>query len=294
MRSLVGLAVAQAILLAATPSPTDLSSLLAPPPGTEWFDVGSQTTTLVGQFSSHDYAVFLKAAGTSPGSVETTLNLYGFTRGYGLEWQQRGTDDLLVERVFEFRDSGGANNWFSDLKDGSQHASEYTGPIATPTIPHSFGAILHSGSNYQYRTEFAKGNLMFVVHMDSLTNDLSSAAVAQAAAMYASAPSQSQVPPGAGKAVNDLVRNIEVAAGVLVIALAIIVAVTLLLATRRRAPVAVPVSTAGIVMSPDGAYWWDGVRWRYASSDPPPTAPRSPDGAYWWDGRTWRPISPTG
>jgi hypothetical protein len=284
------MAVAQMILVAATPSPpTDLSTLLGPPPSTDWVDVASAPNTLVGSFSAHDYAVFLNSVGTSPGSVETELNLYGFTRGYGLEWEQRGTTDVLVERVFEFRDSAGANYWYSALKRGSEVAPEYTKAIPTSTIPHSFGAVLHGSGSYQYRVEFAKGNLMFVVHMDSDTHDLSEPAIAQAASMYQSAPDHSQVPPGAGQAVNDLVRNIEIAAGALIVALAIIVAVVLLLATRRRRPAALP--ALGISMSPDGAYWWDGVQWRDASRETPAHAQLSPDGAYWWDGRTWRPIA---
>lgn len=288
---MAGVAIAtQAILLTATPtSSSDLSALLALPAGTNWIDVAASPVNLVGYFNAHDYAVFLKAVGTSPGSVETAMNLYGFTRGYGLEWEQRGTTDLLIERVFEFRDSTGANAWYSDLKRGSETMTEYTKAIATPTIPHSFGAVLHSAdNNYQYRVEFAKGNLMFVVHMDSSTNDLSSVAVAQAAAMYEAAPSQTVVPPGAGQAVNEVIRNIEIAAGALIVALALIAAVAVLLATRRGRSVAVP--AGGVTMSPDGAFWWDGLRWRDALFDPPPTAPRSPDGAYWWDGRSWRPV----
>jgi hypothetical protein len=291
LRALAGITVAtQAILLAATPVPvTNLRDLLTPPATTDWVSVDPSPVNLVGYFNAHDYANFLKAVGTSPGSLETTMSLYGFTRGYGLEWEQRGTHDLLVERVFEFRDSGGANSWYSDLKSGSETASHYSGAIATPTIPHSFGAVLRgTGTDRQYRVEFAKGNLMFVVHMDSDTNDLSTPAVAQAAAEYASAPSQSDVPPGAGQAVNDLVRNVEIAAGALLVALALVVAVTLLLATRRRPQPMAP--AAGVAMSPDGAYWWDGGRWRDASIEVPPTATRSADGAFWWDGRAWRPV----
>lgn len=291
VRALIGAAIAtQAILLAATPAPaTDLKTLLALPPGTDWVAVDPTSTNLVGEFNAHDYAAFLKAVGTSPGSTETAMNLYGFTRGYGLEWEQRGTTDLLVERVFEFRDSAGANAWYSDLKRGSEAMKEYLSSIDTSTIPHSFGAVLHSPDNSsQYRVEFAKGNLTFVVHMDSSANDLASAAVAQAASMYETAPAQSQVPPGAGQAVNDIVRNIEIAAGALIVVVALIVAVTVLLATRRRRPVAA--IAGGVTMSPDGAYWWDGAQWRNASVEVPPMAMRSPDGSFWWDGRAWRSI----
>ena len=286
--------IAALALIGASPvaAATDLSTLLATPPGTDWVDVGPAADRLVGGFSSHDYALFLKAAGSSPGAIETELNLDGFTRGYGLEWEQSGTQDLLVERVFEFRDSRGAGYWYGTLKNGSEHAKQYTGPITVPaSLPNSFGAVLYaSGSGNQYRVEFAKGNLVFVVHMDSDVNDLSRPAVTQAAAMYETAPAHTDLPPGAGQTVvNDLVRNVEIAAGALILFLGLVAAIAVVLVTRRRRQ-SLGVLAGGLTMSPDGAYWWDGTQWRDARVEVPPSAQRSPDGAYWWDGRTWRPV----
>ncbi|TME53837.1 MAG: hypothetical protein E6I58_14465 [Chloroflexi bacterium] len=287
---------ALAMLLAGSPvaAATDLTTLLANPPGTDWVDVGPAADRLVGTFSSHDYALFLKAAGSSPGSIETELNLDGFTRGYGLEWEQRGTQDLLVERVFEFKDSRGAGFWYGTLKSGSERAKQYTRAIPIPaSLPNSFGAVLYApGNGYQYRVEFVKGNLVFVVHMDSDVNDLSRPAVTQAAAMFEAAPARTDVPPGAGQAVNDLVRNVEIAAGALIVFLAFVAAGAVLLVTRRRRQT-VGVLPGGLTMSADGAYWWDGAQWREASMEVPSTAQRSPDGAYWWDGRAWRPSPST-
>jgi hypothetical protein len=278
---------------------TDLHSLLSAPTGADWVDVGSLPTNLVGDFTAHDYAGFLQANGTSPGQTEFDLNLYGYTRGYGLEWQQRGTNDVLVERVFEFRDSRGAAYLYSSFKRGSQTATQYDRDIAVPaSLPNSFGAVLNaSDGSFQYRVEFEKGNLVFVVHMDSNQNDLSAAAVTQAAVEYDGAPSQTQVPPGAGQAVNNWLRNIGIAAGALVVAVAIVITITIVLITRRNRPAvfvaggpAIP--SGGPMMSADGAYWWDGQRWRDASVEAPATAPRSPDGAHWWDGRAWRALPP--
>lgn len=283
---------AAAILLSTTGAmaATDLHPLLAAPPSADWVDVGSLPTNLVGDFTAHDYAAFLQANGTSPGQTELDLNLYGFTRGYGLVWQQRSTNDVLVERVFEFRDSRGAGYLYSSIRRGSQTATEYNRDIAVPSsLPNSFGAVLKSpDGSFQYRVEFEKGNLVLVVHMDSYQNDLSGAAVTQAAVEYDGAPSQTQVPPGSGQAVNDFFRNLSIAGGVLVVGVAIITAITILLVTRRRRPAAS--LAVGSMMSPDGAYWWDGRQWRNAALEAPATAPRSPDGAYWWDGRAWRPL----
>jgi hypothetical protein len=299
-RALSGLAFAVvAILLmpVGASAATDLHPLLAAPATADWVDVGSLPTNLVGDFTAHDYAAFLGANGTSPGQTELDLNIYGFTRGYGLVWQQRSTDDVLVERVFEFRDSRGAGYLYSSFRRGSLTAPEYNRDIAVPSsLPNSFGAVLKSpdGSS-QYRVEFEKGNLVFVVHTDSYQNDLSAIAVAQAAAEYTSAPVQTQVPPGAGQAVNNWLRNIGIAAGALVVAVAIVITITIVLITRRRRPAALlaggpAMSSGGPMMSADGTYWWDGQRWRDASIEPPATAPRSPDGALWWDGRSWRPL----
>ncbi len=278
-----------------TTSPTDLSALLAQAPGADWNAVGPSATTLVGPFSAHDYAAFLKARGVSPGSTELGMNLYGFTRGYAAEWEQQRSQDVLVERVFEFRDSSGSRSWFSLLKRGTRSDPEYTRDIPdTSAVPDSYGAVLTSpdGSTRQYRVDFVKGNLVFIIHMESFTNDLSAPAIRQAAAEYAAAPAHSLVPAGAGQALNDLFRSIGIIAGVVFIVLALGVTILILLVIRRRRPVTAVAGAQS--MSPDGAYWWDGARWRDAAVEAPAAAPRSPDGAYWWDGRTWRPLPAPG
>lgn len=45
------------------------------------------------------------------------------------------------------------------------------------------------------------------------------------------------------------------------------------------------------VLSPDRAYWWNGVAWVSSASEAPPNALRSPDGLQWYDGTAWRPLS---
>jgi len=288
-RALSGLVLAVlAILLApaGAEAATDLHPLLAAPPTADWIDIPPTSTNLIGDFTAHDYAAYVVG---NPG-IEFDLNLYGFTRGYALDWAQRGSLNLLVERVFEFRDAKGARSWYTLLRLLDKIYGSYTSDIPMPaSVPNSYGALftLPDGRQQSW-IEFRKGNLAFEVVTDSATNDLSATAVTQAATEYASAPSQTQVPPGAGQAVNNWLRSIGIAAGALVVALAIVITVTIVLATRRRRPATFLI--AGPTMSPDGAYWWDGQRWREASIEAPPTAPRSPDGAHWWDGRTWRPL----
>jgi hypothetical protein len=299
-RTLSGLALAAvAILLApvGAEAATDLHPLLAAPATADWIDVPSTPKSLVGDFTAHDYAAYLQAAGTSPGATEFDLNLYGFTRGYALEWEQRGSQDVLIERLFEFRQPSGSRAWSSLLKLGGTTSSYFTRNIPMPpSVPNSYGALFTwPDGTLQIRLGFWKGNVAFVIHTDSLTNDLSATGVAQAAAEYTNAPLQTEVPPGAGLVVNDWVRNIGIAAGALAVAVALLTTITIVLITRRRRPAAFltggpGMAPGGPTMSADGAYWWDGQRWRDATVEAPATATRSPDGAHWWDGRAWRAL----
>ncbi|HEX9098669.1 MAG TPA: hypothetical protein VF956_04180 [Candidatus Dormibacteraeota bacterium] len=296
VRALSGLAFAVvAILLApaAAVAATDLHPLLAAPPSADWIADQSSATNLVGDFTAHDYAAY---AGPGGAGIEFDLNLYGFTRGFALEWAQRGSQNSLAERVFEFRDARGARSWFTLLRLTDRTSGPVTRDIPTPSVPNSYGALftLPDGT-LQSWIEFWKGNVAFVVITDSAKDDLSATAVTQAATEYSNAPTHTDVPPGAGQTVNDWLRNIGFAAGALVLAVAIVVTVTIVLITRRRRPAALlaggpALPAGGPMMSADGAYWWDGQRWRDASVEAPATAPRSPDGALWWDGRSWRPL----
>jgi hypothetical protein len=296
IRAVSGLAFALVAILVGpvgAQAATDLHPLLAAPPTADWIDVQPTSTNVVGDFTAHDYAAYV--AGNS--GIEFDLNLYGFTRGFALEWGQSVSHDLLIERVFEFRDAKGARSWFTLLRLLDKTYGNYTSDIPMPaSVPNSYGALFTlSDGALQSWIEFRKGNLAFEVITDSTTNDLSATAVTQAATEYANAPSQTQVPPGAGSAVNDWLRNIGIAAGALVLAVAIVTTITIVLVTRRRRPAGLlaggpTVAAPGPAMSVDGAYWWDGQRWRDVSVEAPPAAPRSPDGAHWWDGRTWRPV----
>ncbi|HSS95271.1 MAG TPA: hypothetical protein VLR46_14960, partial [Candidatus Dormibacteraeota bacterium] len=201
-----------------------------------------------------------------------------------------GTGNVLFERVFEFGGAKGARNWFSDIRNGTQRVPQFTRAIDTSGIPNSFGAVLHAvGTTFQYRVDFAKGNLVFVVHMDSLTTDLSAAAIGQAAAEYLNAPSQSHPPNAAGQPTNDILPTVAIVGGGLIVMLALVVIILAVLLSRGPGPVAAP--GGEILVSPDGTQRWDGLRWRDRGFEVPPTAPRSPDGAYWWDGAAWRPIA---
>jgi hypothetical protein len=117
-----------------------------------------------------------------------------------------------------------------------------------------------------------------------LTEDLSAVAVQQTSLEYSIAPASTTSTVAAAQPFAPPWVMILLASIALVVVVVIVGAVVL--AGRRRFSPANALS--GPHMSGDGAYWWDGARWRDATTDLPPWAQRSPDGAYWWDGATWR------
>lgn len=302
------LSAATALALASpSPSPAgqDLSSLLAPPPASDWFEEASTPTTLDGPFTVHQYAAYLQAVGADnaqqAAQEESKLNRYGMTGGYGGAWEMHsGAQDLLEERVFAFQDSSGADLWYADLKDDSETSSGFVSEIPTEqAIPNSFGVVLKatSGTEREYRVEFKYQNLVFVVHADSLQNDLTTFALGQATKEWDTltrpSPSPSAARAGSGAASihtpTNAVTVALIAAGALVL-LAIVIGVVLLLTQTRKRPAPIGYGHGPVQMSPDRAYWWDGVQWHPADSSTPPTAQRSPDGTHWWDGAAWRPV----
>src|SRR5260370_16000635 len=289
VRALTGLALAVAVSWLASVGAQEATApppLLAPPPTVVWIDVPSNSTNLVGAFTAHGYASYLQSAGSSPGAAEFDLNLYGFTRGTALEWAQRGSHDLLVERVFEFRDARGARSWYTLVRLGLARSSQYTRAVPMPpSVPNSYGALFTwPDGTLQIRIEFWKGNVEYVIHTDSLTNDLSATAVTQAVTEYANAPSNTDVPPGAGQAVNNWLRSIGIAAAALVLAVAIGTTIAVRLITRRRRPAALlaggpTTAGGGPMMFAGGAYLWGRHRGGDAPVRAPAAAPRSPAAA---------------
>jgi hypothetical protein len=129
-------------------------------------------------------------------------------------------------------------------------------------IPDSFGVVLSytNGNGREARVEFMKGDLMFVVHMGSPSTDYSAQAVHQALLEYgsANAPTVTQRP-----AAN---RGLMVAGGIaiggVVVATALILLLLAVIRPWHRQ------SSAGVRLSPDGRYWWDGTTWRPTGSGP--------------------------
>jgi hypothetical protein len=283
-----------AVTASAAQAATDLNSLLAPAPTVDWIEAGATPTVLDGEFTAHTYAAYLQAVGTKTTTTESTLNLYGFQDGFAKEWEQRGTQDLLIERVFEFRDSRGAGFWYAELKLEAQTYTEYTGDIpGATTIPNSFGVVLtvKSTGERNCRVEFVKGNLVFVVHTDAFTDDLAAMTVTQAGTEYGSAPIAAANPVATSNSRTPTWVTAAAIAGFTVIALIAIAIVVIFFIVGRRRQSPATGALSAVQMSADGVYWWDGTQWRDAAREVPPAARRSPDGGYWWDGKTWRTVA---
>jgi len=266
---------------------TDLSSLLADGPGFDWREFGGGNQDVIeGPFTAKSYSDFIDKTTGTPGTTASVLQSYGFNGGYGKEWQQLGSHDLLVERVFQFDSDSGATSWYDDIKSGTESQASNRGTIpAASVIPNAFSAVLEDpGFPKQWRLDFLKSNLVFVVHTDSNSNDLAALAVSQAQKEYHNAPTStvhlSTTPQTAGW-VKPVMYGVAAA---LLILLVGVVTVALLVSRRRTTAM----GGAPVQLSPDGAFWWDGVRWHDARTEIPPHAQRSPDGVYWWDGRSWR------
>ena len=277
-------------------SAVDLRYVLAYPPTGEYIEAPPAPDILDGPFTAQQYADYVSAIGEDGSHLATYLRVYGFVRGYARTWVERGTHRVLIERVFEHSSGTGAGALFNAVNRSTSAAKQYQGAIDTAPIPDSFGAKLDEGSGatlfHDYVGVLLKGNDVYEALMGSDTDDLTSALQLQVHALFETAPpetipkSQWTNPLTAAVTNSFRVPSSFIVVGFVVLALVLgAVLLILLLALRRPKAGLAPMIPN---MSPDGAYWWDGQRWREASSDPPNSASRSADGAYWWDGSSWR------
>ncbi len=94
-RVLVGLAALTAALVpittAAAPSPSPtLSTVLAPPPGSDYVEADATSQSVMeGAFNAQQYASKTNAARQS--QVQASLERNGFVGGFGRTWVQRST-----------------------------------------------------------------------------------------------------------------------------------------------------------------------------------------------------------
>ena len=175
------------LLFSASATSADVSQLysaLAPAPGADWVEATPNPTTLEGPFSSQAYSNYLQTVSPKTPSVADQLNSLAFRSGYGRTWVQGSSNDQLTERVFQFGDVLGASAWYANLKQQNQFTKYLarTIPPLDGNPEKSFGVVLKTPDYTSYRVEFVVSRLVFTVHMDSATNDLTDLAVRQALA----------------------------------------------------------------------------------------------------------------
>jgi hypothetical protein len=200
--------------------------------------------------------------------------------------------------VIAFTGRDGADKWLRSSELADKSDSNYQHSLSIAGIDAYYGVHFMYASNQSYGDAFAfvKGNDFFIVIAVSPKDDLGSIAANQTMAQYTAAPDatipQSQWPQSSSSTVALNVGSF-LGGGIVLVLLAgvVLFVVGVVRRSRRQTSFAVAVPAAGVQMSPDGRYWWDGQSWRDAQVEVPPSAQRSADGHFWWDGRQWRPLA---
>jgi hypothetical protein len=286
-----------------TPSPGLDRVLVAPPAGyTPLTDAAFH-----GSFTAHDYAVNTNS--TQPDEIEKTLAHDGFVDGYKQSWISAASQRAILEVVMAFTGARGARSWLSAAEAGDKADPNYVRAESISGVSPYYGAHFKNPANNTFGDifTFVKGNDVFIVAVASAKDDGLPLATTQTMAQHEQAPNEtipsSQWPENASKASGSFPLP---AIGIIGALIVLAVVAALVVAMRRRpgstpaeagppgtpaAPSAMGSPTAaGVEMSTDGKYWWDGQTWRDAANEAPPSAQRSSDGALWWDGQRWRPI----
>jgi hypothetical protein len=247
-----------------------------------------------GAFNAREYAA--KTNPSRQSQVQSSLERSGFIGGFGRTWVQRSTQHVLIEAVLAFNGSTGAKNWLTAAQLSDKADPRYQHPIAAPGVSNYYGAHMAGNDLFTDTFGLVKGNDYFWIITISRQDDLANAGAAQAKAVYDFAPSYtippsqwvgSATPPGLDNQLGRLIGQVLLIA--FVGSLVILIFAIIRRSTRRSASPPAD-AAAAVQLSPDGNYWWDGMRWRDTSREAPAGARMSSDRKLWWDGRHWRPV----
>ena len=282
---------------APSPSPS-LNTVLAQPPS--GFSELPTADFPNGAFTAHQYAQASNSAKAD--QIEKTLNRDGFVDGFGKTWIHNADQHALVEAVIAFTGKNGAKDWLSAAEAGDKTDPSYLHSDTVDGISPSYGGhFAPSTGTVGDVFSFVKGNDVFIVGFISVKDDVLALAQSQAKSQYNAAPNEtipsSQWPENQNKGAAFQAGYLIGGLIPVVVIIGIAVAVFGVVRNRRRAAMTPAMASgagtagaAGVQMSGDGHYWWDGQNWRDAGAEAPPSAQRSADGALWWDGQTWRPV----
>src|SRR5438445_8402958 len=266
------------VLATSSPSPA-LSTILAPPPKTDYKEASTTNTTLLeGQFDAKTFVT--KTGASNPDAVLQTLNREGFVDGYWRTWVQSGTQDVMIEVAIAFGGGAGAKRWLGAAELAAKAEASYTKSLSTTGIDTYFGAHYLYPVNHSVGEEFAfvKGNDYFDLVFVSPKDDLGTSAPTQATSQYTFAPDatipKSQWPETttsstafqSGFAVGRILFFVLIAAVIVAV-----IGIVIWLRRRPRLVGALPGATPGAIagampaaaaarspqMSPDGGFWWD-------------------------------------
>jgi len=236
------------------------------------------SSALSGSFTSHNLS---SAWGSRAAEAQSALEQDGFVDGYGIIVVNHTVHHRLLEYIVAFAGGRGAMNWLSFAEAGDK---------ADPTYQHSdsiSGIDSYYGEHNAYPSNtvsdafvFVKGNDFFVVAFESTQDDVLNLAITRAKNQYDSAPnstipaaqwpenakaatsSQGAASPNAPFALGGLIADAIIA----VLAVGVILLLVGLVMRYRRGrtlATAVPLEMpAGVQISPDGGFWWDGEQWR--------------------------------
>ncbi len=260
---------------AAAPNPSpSLAQVMLPAPSTYTAETSS---ALSGSFTSHNLS---SAWGTRAAEAQTALEQDGFVDGYGITVVNHTIHHRLIEYIVAFTGGQGAMNWLSVAEAGDK---------ADPTYQHSdsiSGIDSYYGEHNVYPSHdvsdafvFVKGNDFFVVAYESTQDDVLSLAITRAKNQFDSAPnstiSAAEWPENAkaatasqgasqdaGFALGGLIADAIIALLVVGVIL-LVVGMVIRYRRARTLTAAIPSEMpAGVQISPDGGYWWDGEQWR--------------------------------
>jgi hypothetical protein len=263
------------ISAAAAPNPSpSLAQIMLPAPS----GYTAQTSSaLSGSFASHNLS---SAWGTRAAEAQNALEQDGFVDGYGITVVNHTVHHAVIEYIVAFAGGQGAMNWLSFAEAGDK---------ADPTYQHAdsiSGIDSYYGEHNVYPSHdvsdafvFVKGNDFFVVGYESTQDDVLSLAITRAKNQYDSAPNSTipaaQWPENAKAATasqgasQDAGFALGSPIGDAIIALLVVGVIRLVVGMviryrrARTLKAAIPLEMpAGVQMSPDGGYWWDGEQWR--------------------------------
>ena len=248
------------------------ADLVPGPPDGSWTAVAADTRALTKD----------DVYGTKANSVR------GFVDAYEKAWRREpaeGLVDLLEHFSSAFWASFRLSESRSVEKRNKSHSS-FTDLSGVGTAAYEFTNPADADGVQVDELVLTEGDYVAVVAVASKGQPDRATLMDQAKRQAALIPVPTAEYTSIGQGMMTGVLGIAIGAGVLSITVAAIVLIVVL---RRRRP---QPAIAGLNLSPDRRFWWDGMAWHDAATRMPPGAALSPDGNQWWDGASWRPRPP--